>query len=159
MRLLIHNPPNRFRFHRHIQMLHAKRRQRINDRADDRRRRADRSRFANAFYAERIHRRRRLRSIQLQPGNVRRPSAPRSPSTPGDQLALLVVNHFFIQRLTDRLHDAAVNLSVDQHRVDHLAAIIDRDVTQKLDVAGFAIDFDDDDVRAEGKREFFGSKK
>ena len=67
------------------------------------------------------------------------------------QLSLIVVNNFFIHRLPNRLNDATVDLPIDQHRIDHFAAVIDSDVAQKLDVACFAINFDDSDVRAEWK--------
>ena len=66
---------------------------------------------------------------------------------------MLVVDDFFVQRLSDRLHNAAVNLAVDQHRIDHFAAIVDRDIFEELDVAGLFIDFDDADVSAERKGE------
>ena len=43
----------------------------------------------------------------------------------GDQLALLVVDDLLVQRLADRVGDAAVHLAVDQHRVDRRAAVVD----------------------------------
>ena len=44
----------------------------------------------------------------------------------------------------------------DQQRVDHVAAIIDGDVAHKLDVAGFGIQFDDANMRAERVGEITG---
>ena len=38
-------------------------------------------------------------------------------------------------------------------RIDDLAAIVHRDVALDLDIAGFAIDFGDDEVRAEREGE------
>ena len=67
-----------------VQVLHAEGRQRINNRAHDRRRRSDRARFTDAFDAQRINRRRRLRTVQLHPRNVRRPGQRVVHQTAGD---------------------------------------------------------------------------
>jgi hypothetical protein len=61
--------------------------------------------------------------------------------------------------LSNRLKRCRHAPAVNQHRIDHLAAIVDGDVTQKLDVARFAIDFDDGDVRAEREREVLRFEK
>ena len=45
-----------------------------------------------------------------------------------------------------------MNLAVHQHRIDDLAAIVDRHITKEVHVSGFTIDLDTNDVCAEGKR-------
>ena len=66
---------------------------------------------------------------------------------------LLVVDAVLEQRLPDALHDAAVDLSFDDHRIDHRADIVHRDVAQQLHHAGIRIDLDLGDVRAGRERE------
>ena len=44
----------------------------------------------------------------------------------GDELAVLVVDGAFEQRLADALGDAAVHLALDDHRVDDRAEVVDR---------------------------------
>src|SRR6185503_4860653 len=150
---LTDNFPNCFRPNWHIHMPNAERRQRIDDSVYDRRRSSDRSRLAHPFYAQRIDRRRRLRSIELEPRNHRRLRQRVVHQRSGDELALFVVNDLLIHRLPERLDDAALHLAVDQHRVDHFPAVIDRNVAQKFYVARFAIDFDYSDVSAKRESE------
>src|SRR5947199_9039505 len=66
---------------------------------------------------------------------------------------------FRSQRLSDRLHDAAVHLAINQERIDYLATVIDGDVANDLGFAGFFVDLDDADVRAEGKSEILRLEK
>ena len=56
------------------------------------------------------------------------------------------------ERLADALGDAAVELAVDDHRVDLLADVVDRDVADEVDLAGLLVDLDDGDVRPERPR-------
>ena len=44
-----------------------------------------------------------------------------------------------------------VNLSVDQQGIDHFAAVVQGDIAQEFCLAGFFVDLDDADVRAERK--------
>ena len=67
----------------------------------------------------------------------------------GQQLAaLLVVDRILEQRLADALGDAAMDLALDDHRVDDVAEIVDRDEVHDLDDAGVGIDLDLADMRA-----------
>ena len=63
--------------------------------------------------------------------------------------AVVVVDDLFEQRLRDALRDAAVDLALDDHRVDDVAAVVDRDVLLQIDAAGLGVDLDHRDVRAE----------
>ena len=66
----------------------------------------------------------------------------------GHELAVLVVDRAFEQRLADALRDAAVHLALDDHRIDQHAEIVDRGPGDDLGVAGFRIDLDLADVAA-----------
>ena len=44
------------------------------------------------------------------------------------QRALVVVDRLLVERLGDALGEAAVHLALDDHRVDHLADVVDADV-------------------------------
>ena len=68
------------------------------------------------------------------------------------ELPVLVVHAVFHQHLADALHDAAEGLPFEQHVVDHMAAVVDRDVVQDVDHAGVGVDLDLGHVRAAGKR-------
>src|SRR5262249_35136837 len=74
----------------------------------------------------------------------------------GDELAVLVVDRALEQRLAYALRDAAVNLALDDHRIDHGAEIIDRGPGDDLAFAGLRIDLDLADVTAGGKGEVGG---
>ena len=53
---------------------------------------------------------------------------------PVDELAVLVVDGALHERLADALHDAAMELALDQQRVHHRAEIVDHRVFDDLDV-------------------------
>ena len=54
-----------------------------------------------------------------------------------------------IQRLCRALGDTAVHLALEQHRVEHRAGVVARDLTQQPDLTGSGVDLDDRDVGAE----------
>ena len=64
-------------------------------------------------------------------------------------LALVVVDVFLVQRPTDALRRAALDLAFDVAGVDRLADILDRGVALDRDVTGLLIDRHVADVRAE----------
>ena len=66
----------------------------------------------------------------------------------GDELAVLVVDRAFEQRLADALGDAAMHLALDDHRIDHRAEIVDRGPVDDLGRAGLGVDLDLADVAA-----------
>src|SRR6185312_16908394 len=75
------------------------------------------------------------------------------------ELALFVIHHFFIKSLAQRLHNAAVHLSMHQQRIDLLATIVYRDVTLEVDLAGFRIDLYYGDVGSEREGEILWFKE
>src|SRR5262249_41683650 len=68
-------------------------------------------------------------------------------------IAFLVVADFLIQGGPDPLGEAAVDLTVDDHRVDDVAAVVHRDEAPHLDLARAAVDVHHADIAAEGEGE------
>ena len=64
-----------------------------------------------------------------------------------------IVGHFFEQRLGDALGDPALQLAIDDHRVDDDAAVVDGDVLQQVNAARLGIDLHQTDVGAERPHE------
>src|SRR5262249_35449551 len=71
----------------------------------------------------------------------------------GQELAVFVVHDFFMQGLTDALHETAVNLSLDKEWIDHVAAIVDSHIFRDLRFSRFFIEFDHTNVSAEWEGE------
>ena len=65
----------------------------------------------------------------------------------GERPAGLLVGNLFEQSGADALHDAAVDLAFDEHRVDHRAAIPGARVIEQFYKAGLGVDRDDGAVR------------
>ena len=110
---------------------HAEVRHRVDDRVDHRRRGRDRAGLADALDAERVRGRRvtvRSSSNEGISGRGHEVLGHR----PGDEVAGLVVQDLLVQGLGDPERDAAVHLPVDDHRVHHHPAVVDRDVPQQL---------------------------
>ena len=61
-------------------------------------------------------------------------------------VAPFVINHLFIERVGDALGDAAMDLTLDDHRVDQTAGVFDDHEPLDRDLAGRKIDFDDRDM-------------
>ncbi len=55
----------------------------------------------------------------------------------------LVVRHPLVQRTADALRDAAVDLALDDHRVDQAAAVVDDGVLEDRDLGGVRVGLDD----------------
>ena len=64
----------------------------------------------------------------------------------GDRLAGIVVAHPFEHGIADAMRNAAVDLALDDLRIDPAAGILDRDIAQDGDAAGLDVDLDLDDV-------------
>ena len=69
----------------------------------------------------------------------------------GERLADLVVGNFLVQRGADALGDAALHLAVDDHRVDHGAAVFRDGIVEDFDHTGVGLDGDDHRMRAIGE--------
>ena len=57
----------------------------------------------------------------------------------GQRLAVGVERHLLIQRGANALRKATIDLAIDHHRIDELAAVLDDDVVQNFDIAEFGI--------------------
>ena len=65
----------------------------------------------------------------------------------GQVVAVLVVGDLLVQRRGEAHRQPAVDLPVDDHRVDDVAAVVDRHEAADLDLPGALVDVDDADVR------------
>src|SRR6185437_16640233 len=147
---LLHRRPDRVGGGRHGYLLAA---DRVGYRIDHRRRRRDRARLAAAFDAERIGGRFRFGQPDRERRQVVRVRHRVIHERTCDQLAVLVVNDAFEQRLADALRDAAMHLAFDDHRIDHGAEVVDSGPVHDLRLAGVAVDFHLTDVAAGGEGE------
>ena len=59
----------------------------------------------------------------------------------GDQLAVIVIDGLFPQRLAEPPRRPAVHLPVDDHRIQNVAAIVHHHVAPDRDLSGIAIHF------------------
>ena len=73
--------------------------------------------------------------VELEARQPRRPRQRVVEHRARQQLAVVAVDRALPQRLADALGDAAVELAVDDHRVDLLADVVDRDVAHEVDRA------------------------
>src|SRR5437764_4455869 len=128
-------------------------RERVNDGVDDGWRRTDCPGLADAFDAHRVHVCRRLRVVKLKPGNHLRSWHCIVHERARDELPLLVIDHFFIESLSECLDYAALHLPINEHRVDDLAAIVNRDIALEFYLACLTVNLDDTDMCAERKGE------
>src|SRR5436305_1279876 len=60
---------------------------------------------------------------------------------------------FFVACCADVLHDASLDLSIDQHWIDDVAAIIYGDVTLEVDLTSFRVEFDYGGMSSKGEGE------
>src|SRR5947209_8063110 len=151
--VLADNPPDSFRLDGHVEMAHSEGRERVNHAGHDGRRCADSTGLTNAFHAHGIHVRGRLRAVEFHPWNVAGARHGIIHERPADELSLVVINYFFKQRLPQRLHDAALHLSIYQHWIDDFAAVVDGDVALEVNLAGLAVNLHHGDVCAKRKGE------
>src|SRR6056297_518141 len=116
----------------------------------------DRARLADALRRERVHERGRLHVDHLEArqfggrdhgvvGQVRR-----------DGVAVLVVAPLLEQCLRGALGDPAVDLPVEQQRIEHAAGVVAGDLAQVTDLPGAGVDLDHRHVGAERERGLLG---
>src|SRR5713101_3986894 len=141
--------PDFHRRQRRVQGLDAEFAERIHHAVGDAGRPADRTGFAAALGAQRIGAARRgFIERDLDRWNIVGARQAVILIARGQQLSLGVVGHALVQRLSNALRDAAVNLPRHQHRIDGDADVVDRGVANDLADAGLRIDFDFADMRA-----------
>ena len=109
--------------------------ERVDDRVRDRRRRADRRRLADALRADRVVRRRGDGLVELPGRRLDRRREEVVHERPGEVVAVLVVGDRLVQRRGEAHREPAVDLAVDDHRVDDVAAVVDGDEAPDVDLA------------------------
>ena len=132
----LHRRPDTSRSAGHVDVVDAVRLvQRVDHRVDDRGRGPDVRRLADALGPERVVRARRDRLAELEVGRLegRRDQVVHERRV--QAVALLVKREDLHQRDADAFREAAVDLAVDDHRVDPHAAVVDRDEAPDGDVA------------------------
>ena len=134
---------------RHRDVTHAEPGQRVDDRVDHRRRGADRAGLADALDAELVGRRRRHGVAERDRRHVAGRRHQVLGQRAGLEVAVRVVHGLLEQRLGEALHDSAVDLPVDDQRVDLDAAVVDGDVLEDIDAARLRVDLHDAHVGAE----------
>src|SRR2546428_226585 len=112
---------------------------------------AGRPPFPDAFDAHRVVGTGRDSSIGFEHRQVGGGGEEVGREVAGQQLPVLVVDDAFVERLGEPLRDRAVHLAVDDHRIDHRAAVVDRDVTEDGDRTGLPVDVDLREERAKGE--------
>src|SRR4029077_8307310 len=96
-----------------------------------------RARLADALDAKLVRRRGRDGAAQLELRELVHRRNEVIDHRAGLQLTgVFVVDDLFVQGLRDALRDAAVDLTLDDHRIDDVAAVVDGDVPLPVDRAG-----------------------
>ena len=137
----------------HVDIDDAERRQRIHHRVHDRRRRADGAGLAAALGAQRIVRAERGVGLELERKEiVGTRHAIVHERARLELAALVVIDRVLVERLADALDQRAMDLALDDQRVDDAAEVVGAGEVDKLDRAGLAIDFDLGDIGARRDR-------
>ena len=122
--------------------------ERVENRVHHRGRGGDRAGLTHALHAERIGGAPRLGAAELVARDLCRRRDEVRRHVRRRQVAIVVVEAFLVERRGDALCDAAVDLPVDDQRIDDGATVVDCDVPDKASVAGLRVDLDDGGVRA-----------
>src|SRR6266446_3743351 len=131
--------------HAHPEAAHG-----VGDGVGDRSGGADRAPLAHALDAPGRHGRRRFQVPNLGRRHVVRLRQRVVHQRRREELAVVAVDDAFEQRLADPLGDGAVDLTLDDQRVDDGAAVLDEGVAPESDAPRLAIDLDDGDVHGGG---------
>src|SRR5262249_11764827 len=136
----------------HLESRKAKRENRIADGVDGGNQRANGARLADAFYAQRIDRRRHGACLKAHRRNVVGTRHLIIHQGATDELAGLgVIADRLAKRLANTHSDAALDLAVRQRRIEHIADILDDRIAYNPDHARLRIDLDLDHVATVGK--------
>src|SRR5262249_59896915 len=103
-------------------------------------RRADAARLTHALGAERIARRRRAGLLDQDVGHLVGARHRVFHQRARDELAVTVVDDRFLERLSQALGEAAVELSLGEERIDHGARVVDPDQPLDDDAPRLALD-------------------
>src|SRR5262245_13322096 len=133
---------------RHVEIGDAERRDRIERRADHRRGRADGTRFPAALGAKRdVGAGLAFVALSDERREIVRARHRVSHERPADGLATASIGATLQQRLAHALGKAAMDLGLDDHRINDGADVVDAPETDDLDAACLRIDFKLADMR------------
>src|SRR2546425_1147315 len=99
-----------------------------------------RARLPRPLHPERVQRRRRFDVIDLDRRDLGRVRDQELHEGRVPELAVLVVGEPFVERATDTLRDAALDLALQHQRVDDASAVVHDDVLENLETERFRID-------------------
>src|SRR5262245_5229119 len=153
--LFIHQPPDLFRSERKVNMRNPEWGKRINYGVGDGGCGTDRSGFADTFRTERVNWRRCDRMVEFKSRQLVSLRNSVIHQFSGQQLTVLVIDYLFKKRLRHSLRDAAMNLPLDNHRVDLIPAIINRDITIDRYLTCVLINLYNTDMRPIWERKIF----
>src|SRR4029077_14022697 len=102
----------------------AKRRQRIGNGVEYRRRGADRAALADTLGAGDARLGQGFQMMEFEPRDFRHRRYEIVGERAGQYVAAVVIDHFFVERVGDALDDAAMDLPLDDHRVDPPASVL-----------------------------------
>src|SRR5438552_1982304 len=122
-------------------------RKNIADRVDDGRRRTDRAEFAATFHPKGIVSARRAQCLDMHRRDIA--TARHTIIHEGSRQKLtryFIINARFAECLTDTLHEPTVDLPLDDHRIDHRADVIDRNIVDERHRTCVRVDFDLGDI-------------
>src|SRR5512146_2417417 len=143
--------PDPSRRERLVDVRNSKRSERVAHGRHDSWRGRNRARLANAFHAERVHVGRSDGMCRLDARHLSRFGYGVIHHGSGEELTVVVVDGHFLERFADSLNHAAVDLALDDHRIDLWPAVVDGDVAKDLHDPGFDVHLHRADVRAERK--------
>ena len=132
-------------------MRHPKWRQSIDDGIGNCRPSANCPGFTTAFRTERVDRSRGDGTVSFQGGHHGGLGHGVIHQTPREQLAILIVDDLFVEGLRQPLRHPPVYLTIDNERINDIAAIVHGHKTLNLTCPGVRIDFDDANMRAKGE--------
>ena len=110
---------------RHFEDTDAKRRQRIGNRVEYRRWRADRAALADTLGAGDARLGQRFQMMDFDGRDFGCGRHGIVGKRAGQYVAPIVINHLFVKRVGDALGDATMDLPLDDHRVDQTAGVLD----------------------------------
>ena len=124
----------------------------IIDRVADRGRWRDGAAFADAFDSKLRVGRERFHMAELGGGHLGRAWQEIVGEGRSQGLAGSIEIHFLVERRANTLRETAIDLAVDDHRIDEFAAVLDDRIVDDLDIAHFRIDGDHGNVRGVAER-------
>src|SRR5712692_8595312 len=146
-----HGGPDLLRGEGQIHVGDAQGGQRVHHRIGDGRRGADGRGLADALDAEGSPRRMCARVVIVEGDQVVALGQRIVHEARGEELAALVESRLLPERLADALGEAAVDLALDEQRIDEEARIVYRHVAEKARLARVPVDLDHGHVSAEGE--------